>query len=71
MTEKTVQELKKELIEKENQNTKLMWKYAPWEWKLIIVLGCLTALYIIIKILLPLSSKLGQDVAELGLRLFS
>ncbi|MBU0460655.1 MAG: hypothetical protein KJ771_07670 [Nanoarchaeota archaeon] len=50
MTEKNIKELKKELSEKQTQNVKLMWKYANWEWRLIMVLGCLSLFYICFKI---------------------
>ena len=29
----------------ENENTKLMWKYASLFWKIIIVLGCISLFY--------------------------
>ena len=47
----------KALTKEKNESVKLMWQYANWEWKTIIVLGVLALIY--------LFGKLGQYIGRL------
>ena len=48
--EEKLKKAREEVTRIENENIKLMWKYAPWIFKLIIILGCLVGVIIFTKL---------------------
>jgi hypothetical protein len=50
LVEEKLQKLRKEVANLQLENTKLMWKYANWQWRFIIIWGVLSLMFILWKI---------------------